>query len=226
MVFIVKSDDFKIERNVIDSSFSGKVPLKGFPTFYSSAGKYLESVNLWLNYLTNIKKAKNTNSNVRAIKRYWNFLEYNGISWKVFPKEKSFKPTYRYRNDNLLRAVKDGILSASTASSYMLHVIKFYEWALREQLIKLDENSKPFEYEFINISNNGLMSHLNKYFIVKTTDLKIKVPNKGDKQSLNPLSEYEIEIYIKILKEFNEEFVIHQLLQIQSGLRVVTVQFN
>ena len=147
-------------------------------------------------------------------------MEDNDLSWNSFSKDKAFKPTYRYRNDNLLRAVKDGVLCSSTASSYMLHVIKFYEWAIHEQLFKLDETAKPFEYDFVNISNNGVMSHLNKFFIVRTTDLKIKVPNRGEQQSLNPLNEAEISTYVSKLQGFNEEFTIHQLLQIQSGLRV------
>jgi integrase len=56
--------------------------------------------------------------------------------------------------------------------------------------------------------------------VVRTTDLKIPTPNKSDKQSLNPLSENELSSFIKKLNESNEEFKIHQLLQLQSGLRV------
>ena len=168
----------------------------------------------------NIKRSKSINSNVRAIKRYWNFLEKNHLPWDLFPPNKSLKPTYRFRNDNLLKAVKDGVLSASTASSYMLHVIKFYEWAGYEQIIKFSESSKPFEYEYINISNQGMMAHTHKFFAVRTTDLKIRVPNRGDKKSLNPLNEKELRCFINKLNECNEEFKIHQLLQLQSGLRV------
>lgn len=221
MIFIIDSDDFKIDSSCVSSRLLGsKVTLKGFPTFYSEDGKYINPINLWINHLVNIKRSKNINSNVRAIKRYWNFLEENHLPWDQFPQNKSLKPTYRFRNDNLLKAVKDGVLSASTASSYMLHVIKFYEWAGYEQIIKFSESSKPFEYEYININNQGMMAHTNKFFAVRTTDLKIRVPNRGDKNSLNPLNEKELRCFINKLNECNDEFKIHQLLQLQSGLRV------
>jgi integrase len=221
VTFIIQSDDFQIDRKCI-FGYDGqsKITLKGFPTFYSTHGKYICPINLWINYLVNVKKSKNINSNIRAIKRYWSFLENNNLIWDDFPRDKSLKPTYRFRNDNLLKAVKKGELCASTASNYMLHVIKFYEWAGHEQLIKISEHSKPFEYEYVNINNYGMMSHINRFFVVRTTDLKIKTPNRGDKQSLNPLSENELSSFIKKLKKSNEEFKIHQLLQLQSGLRV------
>lgn len=221
MVFIINSDDFKIDSTCIGSqNRETNISLKGFPTFYSESGNYITPINLWINYLINVKRAKSINSNVRAIKRYWNFLEKNKLSWDLFPKDKSLKPTYRFRNDNLLKAVKEGSLCASTASNYMLHIIKFYEWTGHEQLIKFSEFSKPFEYEYVNINNQGMMSHLNRFFVVRTTDLKIKVPNRGDRNSLNPLNNEEILSFVKNLKECNEEFKIHQLLQLQSGLRV------
>ncbi|WP_435275386.1 hypothetical protein ACMAZF_19610 [Psychrobium sp. nBUS_13] len=156
MVFIIQSDDLQIDSKCIFSlNHQPKIRLKGFPTFYSKQGKYIYPVNLWMNYLINLKKSKNINSNVRSIKRYWNFLEENNFSWDVFPTDKLLKPTYRFRNDNLLASIKRGEIEASTASLYMLHVIKFYEWAGHEQLIKFDKLSKPFDYEYLKISNQG-----------------------------------------------------------------------
>jgi len=154
MIFIINSDDFNIDSSCISSQILGsKVKLKGFPTFYSEDGKYINPINLWINHLVNVKRAKNINSNIRAIKRYWDFLEKNQLPWDLFPKDKSLKPTYRFRNDNLLKAVKDGNLCASTASNYMLHIIKFYEWTGHEQLIKFKESSMPFIYEHIKVNN-------------------------------------------------------------------------
>lgn len=103
MVFIINSDSFKIDSDGVSSRLlNSKVILRGFPTFYSDDGNYINPINLWINYLVNVKRAKSIKSNVRAIKRYWNFLEKNNLPWNLFPQNKSLKPTYRYRNDNLL----------------------------------------------------------------------------------------------------------------------------
>jgi len=67
---------------------------------------------------------------VRAIQRYWKFLECNELQWDIFPQSKSLKPTYKFRNQNLLKAIENGELKASTCLVYMNHIISFYEWAM------------------------------------------------------------------------------------------------
>ena len=161
MVFVINSDDFEITvQYPIDNSLS-PIKAQGFPTFYSNNGDYILPINLWLNHLINIRKDKNINSNVRAIKRYWHFLEKNNLQWNVFPHAKTLKPTYRFRNDDLLHSARNGDIQFSTASIYMLHVIKFYEWAIHEKLIEIDPKSKPFQYETVNINNTGALTHIN-----------------------------------------------------------------
>jgi len=220
MVFVIHSDDFKIDIKYPIKNTCMSISAKGFPTFYSNDGDYIFPINLWLNHLINIRRNKNINSNVRAIKRYWNFLEANNLQWNIFPHSKTLKPTYRFRNDDLLYSARNGDIQFSTASVYMLHVIKFYEWAMHEHLIELDPKSKPFEYEIINVNNNGALRHINRSFAVLSTDLRIRKPARNEDQSLNPLSEEELVAMATELSHFSEEFIIHQLLQIQSGLRV------
>lgn len=220
MVFVINSDDFKIDIQYPINNSCKPIAAKGFPTFYSNTGDYIFPVNLWLNHLTNIRRNKDINSSVRAIKRYWNFLEENDLQWDIFPHSKTLKPTYRFRNDDLLYSARKGNIQFSTASVYMLHVIKFYEWAMYERLIKLDPKSKPFQYEVINVNNNGVLTHINRSFAVQSTDLRIRKPAKNEDQSLNPLSEEDLFAMISELNNFSEEFIIHQLLQLQSGLRV------
>ena len=91
MVFIINSDDFEVPIQHLSTAHNRIIKLSGFPTFYSESGEYLQPVNLWLNFLVNVRRAKNINSNVRAIKRYWNFLESNDLPWDHFPKQKSLK---------------------------------------------------------------------------------------------------------------------------------------
>lgn len=69
MVFIINSDDFKIDSTCISSQILGaKVTLKGFPTFYSDDGKYINPINLWVNYLVNVL----------------NYINVKQIFWRAF----------------------------------------------------------------------------------------------------------------------------------------------
>lgn len=111
-------------------------------------------------------------------------------------------------------------MAFSTASMYMLHVIKFYEWVAHERFITFTEKNKPFNYQIVHIANSGMMNHNNPKFAVRSTNLRIRKPAKNELQKLNPLSQDELKCFADCLLDCSEEFIIHQLLQIQSGLRV------
>lgn len=220
MVFIINSDDFEVPIPHISKNLDRNIKLSGFPTFYSVSGEYLQPVNLWLNFLVNVRKAKNINSNVRAIKRYWTFLENNGLPWDDFPKQKSLKPTYRFKNDDLLLSARRGTIQLSTAATYISHVVGFYKWAGHEGLIQFSEDNKPFEMELVRISNSGPLRFINRSFVVNSTDLRIRNPRKNLEQQLCPFAEDEVRIFFKIIRSFTAEFLLHQLFQFQCGLRM------
>ncbi|EHY9857837.1 site-specific integrase [Vibrio parahaemolyticus] len=220
MVTVVHSKDFDVPRIYPTSQSSKNFQLKGFPTFYSNENEYILPVNLWLNYLQNIRSISDISCSVRAIKRYWQFLEDTGCAWNAFPPTDYLKPTYRFRNDDLLKAAKKGEIAYSTASLYMLHIIKFYEWAAHERFITFTEDNKPFSYQLVHIANTGMMNHNNPKFVVRSTDLRIRKPARNENQKLNPLSKEELGQLAICLTGYSEEFIIHQLLQLQSGLRV------
>lgn len=220
MVFIINSDDFEVPIPHLSPPLNRKIKLSGFPTFYSESGEYLQPVNLWLNFLVNVRRAKNINSNVRAIKRYWNFLESNDLSWDHFPKQKSLKPTYRFKNDDLLLSARNGALQLSTAATYISHIVGFYKWAGHEGLIQFSEDSKPFEMELAQISNSGPLRFINRNLFVSSTDLRIRNPRKNFEQQLCPFTKDEIRTFFQIIRSFTDEFLLHQLLQFQCGLRM------
>ena len=219
MVYIVESSAIELPL-IYPIKSEQSVHLRGFPTFYSSTHEYLMPVILWMNHLVNNRRAKNLNSTVRALKRYFLFLEQRDLAWNVFPRSKFLRPTYRFRNDDLLANAREGVIRYSTASLYMLHVIKFYEWCIANRILEADMEHKPFEYELLKVRNSGMMNHLKPYYIVSSTDLRIKVPKKEEVQSLNPLSKEELNYFAKELSTFGIEFVIHQLLQVHCGLRI------
>lgn len=220
MVFVIESDDFEVPIPHLSSNHTRNVKLNGFPTFYSESGEYLLPVNLWLNFLVNVRKAKNINSNVRAIKRYWTFLESNDLPWNHFPKQRSLKPTYRFKNDDLLLSARKGVIQLSTAATYICHIVSFYKWAGHEGLIHYSEDNKPFEMELVQVANSGPLRFINRNFIVSSTDLRIRNPRRNLEQQLRPFTEDEIRIFFQIICSFTEEFLLHQMLQFQCGLRM------
>lgn len=220
MVFSVRSPEFKsayyhpFRREVIE------VNSKGFDTLYCDNGEYITPANLWLNHLVNVKKVKDSGAAVRALKSYWKFLENNNLKWNEFPSQKSLKPTYLFRNQFLLQSAKSGVIKYSTASLYMNQIVQFYSWAIYEKLIRIDEHSAPFEYEFIKAGAHHNNKFSSRNFIVRTTDLRIRSPKLSAEQSLNPLTENELKCFTLALNNGSEEFKIHQLLQLQCGLRI------
>ncbi|QQK62430.1 site-specific integrase (plasmid) [Shewanella sp. LC6] len=220
MVLVINSTALEVPRIFPQRDEIRPIKLKGFPTFYNSKYEYIMPINLWMNHLANGRNAKDLNSAVRALKRYWKFLEREQLEWDIFPKSKYLKPTYRFRNDDLVMAARAGEIQFSTASLYMLHVINFYEWCIANRLLESSTDSKPFEYELIRIRNQGMLNHLRPHYLVTSTDLRIKIPKKSDIQSLNPLTREDLQLFSSELSLFGIEFIIHQLLQIHSGLRI------
>lgn len=220
MVFSVKSPDFKSCIYDPYNKRTIEIDSKGFETLYFDSGQYIKPANQWLHYLVNVKKAKDVSAAVRGMKRYWKFLERSHLSWNRFPKQKSIKPTYLYRNLDLLKATKSNEIKASTASLYINQVVQFYAWCIHQKLFNVSEDNTPFECEIVNVPYWARKNFSYRSYSVKTTDLKISAPRLSEEQSLNPLSKDEIGYYFNALRLSNEIFVIHQLLQIQCGLRI------
>ena len=179
MVFSVKSPDYK---SCFYDPFNKKIVeinSKGYETLYFDNGQYIQPANQWLNYLVNVKKVKDVSVAVRGMKRYWRFLENNNLSWDNFPQQKSIKPTYLYRNLNLLKAAKSNEIKFSTASLYMNQVIQFYAWAIHNRILTINEDNAPFESEIVKVPYWARGNYSNKSYAVKSTDLKIK-SSKGE----------------------------------------------
>lgn len=127
-------------------SFSGAVihfneqrTLPPLPALYDAAGYYVNSVNLWFISLVSERMLQDLSSCSRALLRYWRFLERTDIRWDFMPFSRADKPLYLFRNTDLLPAINNGDLAYSTASTYMGHIIQFYNWAVSNNLLKTDE---------------------------------------------------------------------------------------
>lgn len=193
------------------------------PTLYDENWSYVEPVNQWFIHLKNTRRLENLSSYSRAMKHYWTFLESEKLIWDIFPQAKGIKPTYRYRNEGLLKHVKTGALAYSTANTYMAHVVQFYLWAAYERYYIIRENHKPFEIEFVSIKKNDMLSHMMPKFVVQTTDLRIRVPKDSFSQNtrgLKPLSQAMLTHLAIQLRNASCELRLICLLGAQCGLRI------
>ncbi|MEH0689930.1 site-specific integrase [Vibrio cholerae] len=207
-------------------SFSNSSHITSVPTLYCQNGTFVEPVNHWFIYLKSVKRLEDLNSYSRALLRYWNFLESNQLSWDNIPTLKSAKPTYQFRNFNLIPSIKDGSLSSSTANTYIRHVTQFYAWAMYEQILQLPPERFPFQVQDMNIRINGPLRHLKPKITVQTNDLRIREPNKNISSSvhgLNPLNMDDVKLFFKELSKESIEFRLMCLLACCSGLRASEV---
>ncbi|MGR5549607.1 tyrosine-type recombinase/integrase [Vibrio sp. DNB22_12_1] len=207
-------------------SIGNSISLEFVPTLYCQQGKYVEPVNHWFIYLKSVKRLEDLNSYSRALLRYWNFLEKNQLCWDDIPEQKALKPTYQFRNLELIPAIKEGRLKSSTANTYIRHVVQFYAWAMYEQVLKVPSKQLPFRVENVSIKAKGILSHIKPHMVVQTSDLRIREPNRNVSNGvggLNPLSIDEAQLLFAALNEQSIEFSLMGLLACCSGLRASEV---
>ncbi len=159
---------------------------------------------------------------------YRRYLEDEGIEWTVFPKNKLFRPTYRYRAhlNFLLRA---GELSPKTLNRRMGSSIAFYRWLISESLL-VPTNPPWIERDAYITSKDTFGFRRTK--TVKTTDLAIPVPEQQDTFDgtiqdggrLRPLPQEEQEWLLNSLAAAgNTEMTLIHLMGLVTGARMQTV---
>lgn len=227
MANLVRSADVFISGEVdLDSEpigFSGGRNIGPLPTLYDADGHYVEPVNLWFISLVASRRLQDLSSYSRALLRYWSFIEQQGLTWNEFPPVKALKPTYRFRNQDLIPSAKSGQLAWSTANTYMSHVVQFYLWTARNQLFRITEQHKPFEVEFVQFQGDSMLAHMVPKFVVRTSDLRIRVPRDAASEqvrSLNPLSRNELQLVATQLRRESIEFRLMCALGAQCGMRI------
>ncbi|EIA1617526.1 site-specific integrase [Vibrio parahaemolyticus] len=226
MAYLVKSADILIGCEIVTDTdpieFHGGRSIGPISTLYDNTGAYVEPVNQWFIHLITSKRLEDLNSYTRALKRYWDFLDREGLDWDKFPPLRRLKPTYLFRND-LLASVNSGGLAHSTANTYINHLVQFYLWAAYERYYQITEEHKPFEIEFVQVKNKNMLTHMMPKFTVQTSDLRIRVPKDSTSKTvrrLNPLPHSALHILSKQLKRTSPEVRLICLLAVQSGLRI------
>lgn len=200
-----------------------KSSMGSLPTLFSDEGAFLSEPNSYFFYLKAIKKAKDLSPCSRALLKYYQFLEDEQLEWNHFPPIKRLKPTYQFRS-HLLKLIKCGKLAHSTANTYVNQVKNFYLWTMHEGYLHIKrEQEAPFKMEFVQVKNLGMLAHIRPTFIVKTSDLRIKVPKDSDSQNIRPLSPLNqsfLDLLISFLPKISEELRLQVLLSIDTGMRI------
>lgn len=228
MAYLVKSADVFVGGEIVfdgdQARFSGGRNIGVVPALYDCNGHYVEPVNQWFLRLVAGKGLQDLSSYSRAMLRYWSFLErHDDLQWDKFLPAKALKPTYRFRNQDLLPAAKAGELAWSTANTYISHLVQFYLWTARKRYYQISDHHKPFEVEFVTIHNDSMLAHMAPKLVVQTSDLRIKVPKNATTErvrSLEPLSPDELHVMGQALRDESTEFRLICALGAQSGLRI------
>lgn len=159
---------------------------------------------------------------------YRRFLEETNIDWTEFPKNKLFKPTYRYRAhlNHLLRA---GELGAKTLNRRMGSVVGFYRWLVSEKF--LSPANPPWKERDVYITSGDSFG-FQRTKTVKSTDLAVPVPVQQDTFDetiqdggrLRPLPMEEQEWLLSALRAAgNIEMTLIHLMALVTGARLQTV---
>lgn len=159
---------------------------------------------------------------------YRSFLDQENIDPFYFPKRKLLRPTYRYRNFNILKA-QAGEISLSTVKRRICVVISFYSWIISESLAVIE--NPPWVEKNVQLSlknSHGATIIKNS----KNTDLTIKIPKSNNPYSesiqdggeLRPLKRTEQVALFEALTELgNIEMILVHLIAFYTGARIQTV---
>jgi integrase len=159
-----------------------------------------------------------------ALSAYATYLESENLDWRVFPEDRSLRPTYRYRGHVLARCnAKD--LARSTAANHMSVLRAFYAWAMRSGALN-DQSVQPFRSRQIMVRYADQMG-LERSTMVTSSDLAIKRPKvarRGVEEGCMPLRRADRDQLLRICRDyFRVEFQLVMKLGFFSGMRLGTI---
>ncbi|WP_305838991.1 tyrosine-type recombinase/integrase [Photobacterium leiognathi] len=176
----------------------------------------------------------------QALLAFYRYMSIDGFNIYDVGSEKENGVVYKFR-DFLLENVKrevdgelQGIYAPSTASSYVLKVVDFYNFLNASKIVEFSDSFVPFEYKTKSIQkrnsarrNNRKLGHLERgmdKIVVKTTELTKPFGKKqavAPHKKLTPMTEDYKAIFIEALgDDFSEPKNLMLKLAVESGLRL------
>lgn len=157
------------------------------------------------------------------LRAYASWLEDNKLDWRHFPRQRRERCLFRFRGF-LISQRDNGVLAASTVSSRMGAVIRFYRWAIENQCIK----SRYLWEDKIKSVNFYSLEGLSRSFSVSSSELSI--PNRSRpisvlEDGLLPLTTKNREVLISLLRKKGlEELYLMVMLGCFTGARSETIR--
>ncbi|HBS82383.1 hypothetical protein ACTXPD_16465 [Vreelandella alkaliphila] len=163
---------------------------------------------------------KTVEKHAAALASYCSFLETEDLQWNEIPKEKSQRPTYRYRG-HVMRRINASELARSTGAHNMSVIRAFYLWAIHTRILDATA-SEPF----INLEVTVRITNrfgLERSLRVLTSDLAIRrntVAQKGVEEGCIPIKISDRNKLLLICEEyFRLEFCLFMKCGFFSGMR-------
>lgn len=155
------------------------------------------------------------------------FLEEDGVDYRVFPRRRLLRPTYRYRA-YLQQKIMARELAATTARRRISSIIGFYRWLSMEGVIVPDNPLWEEHDVYIQLTDD---IGFRRSKVVTATDIGVKIPVQNDPYSgtvedggkLRPLPLEEQQLLLEALLELgNTEMTLIHMLALFTGARIQT----
>lgn len=218
-----------------------KPVLIDIPLLCDGRGRNVIPVNLFIRSKARFSPdPKTLKDYAQALLAFYRYMSIHGLNIYDVSSEKENGVVYKFR-DFLLENVKrevdgeiQGIYAPSTASSYVLKVVDFYNFLNASKIVEFSDSFVPFEYKTKSIQkrnsarmNNRKLGHLERgmdQIVVKTTELTKPFGKKqavAPHKKLTPMTEDDKAIFIEALgDDFSEPKNLMLKLAVESGLRL------
>ncbi|HHL8922768.1 site-specific integrase [Enterobacter roggenkampii] len=212
-MFIEATPAFSLSKDseLLTSWGQDGIHLKNMYLLFDSQDRPINAANEYLIHCKAVDKHQDLSCIAKALTLFFSFLEREQLSWSDMPRASHMRPLYRFRD--YLQAQHDEVdpqsgkrrLASSTAKSYRGAVVGMYVyWMGYGDVFQ----RPPCQFSEINIADERMLGHINRYIKVQTTDLKITARDKV-KQSrlpnhLRPLLKEqrpELQSLLGVLKE-------------------------
>lgn len=203
-----------------------------FPSLIKSDNTVWHLASTYFNHLL-IDQRKSTallESVASDLIDFLRFLEENELDILYLPARTEKRVTYQFHT-SLLQRIRLGLISPSTARQRMNRVLRFYDFLIAEKIFTRDElKNKPYEKIKTYVSCVSITGDIYKK-PVNSSNLKIRhspAPSYADDIKdggrLHPLSESEINIFLKYLEEYtSRDFQLICYVALYTGARLQTI---
>lgn len=218
-----------------------KPVLIDIPLLCDGSGRNVIPANLYIRHKAKFSPdPKTLKDYAQALLAFYRYMSLLGKNIYDVGSEKENGVVYQFRDfllENVKREVNgviQGIYAPSTATSYVLKIVDFYNFLNASRIVRFSDNFVPFEFKIKSISkrrsrgsDNRKLGHLENNMddlFVKTTELTKPFGTKQVVEShkqLSPMTEEDKTIFLEVLGEgISDPKNLMLKLAVETGLRL------